>query len=165
MSDITSWEQSPAALVRRGGYSIADEMLAKAQNLESEKRWLRADWEARMDAADAAFGEGARRWREVRAEQEALAERGWTGAWIDVPGPLTPPELAPLGIAAAASRTVNALFTPAPGGGMQPSNEAAVQLTQEAAAKYTAARERLDRMNAHRPEGSYYPGDLSRTVA
>ena len=53
MSDITSWEQCPAALVRRGGYSIADEMLAKAQNLESEKRWLRADWEARMDAADA----------------------------------------------------------------------------------------------------------------
>lgn len=169
MSDVTAWEQTPGALIRNRGYFVADEMLAKAQNLESEKRWLRADWEARIDAADAAMaakGEGGRRWREIHAEQRALAERGWPGAWIDVPGPLTPPELAPLAVAEAARQTVNAVFTPAPGGGMQPANAAAEQLTREAAEKYAAAREGLDRMNAHRPDDGkhYYPGDLNRTV-
>jgi hypothetical protein len=173
VSEITAWEQSAGALVRNGGYFVSDEMLAKAQNLESEKRWLHADWEARMDAADAAAAANAaakgqdapRTWRQIQADQRTLVERGWAGAWVEIPGPLTAPELAPLSIAAAAGRTREAVFIPAAGGGDRPANEEAVRLTRESVAKMAAAQEALDRMNAHRPDdGRHYPGNILRTV-
>ena len=99
---ISSWEQSPAGLIRNRGLVQDAAMTGRAAEITSVDRI------AARRSFDHAWGSSG-----VLDVQRQLAERGWQGAWIDVPGPLVPPELAPLGIAAKAGQTMHATFVQA----------------------------------------------------
>jgi hypothetical protein len=147
---FTDWSQTPGALIRNRGLVPSTAAADRAQEIASPERI------AARRSFDHAWGQSG-----VLAVQRQLAERGWTGEWVNVPGPLVPPELAPLGISAKAGQTTQAVFVPDGQGGMRPGNAAAEQVMQDQAAKSAAARAQLDRPR----DGRHYPGDITRTVA
>jgi hypothetical protein len=149
MTELVSWEQSAGAVIRNGGYRPADELLAKARSLESEKRFQRADWESRMDAADAAAaatGTLIRPWREVRQQQQDLAAAGWPGQIIHVEHSV-PAELRPLHAMAALSQVRSGIDAP---GHKDP---LVLEHAETVAERVRAARARMDAINKRLPPG------------
>jgi hypothetical protein len=111
VTEISSWNETPAGLLANGGWRASDEWLERARLLAGEKRWQRVDYETAQDAADARLaGEGRliRPWRETREIQRELADRGWTGQWLAVSSSV-PPELRPLHDTAKLNHTVGEL--------------------------------------------------------
>ena len=142
-------------MIRNHGLVVNEPFAARAREIDSPERLA-----ARRSFEDA-WNVGG-----VRDVQRRLAADGWPGVVINVPGPLVPPELAPLGISARADQTVHALFEPDGNGGTRPANDAARRIVRESAEREAAARERMANLNTHRgpDDGKHYPGDLSRTV-
>jgi hypothetical protein len=149
MSELVSWEQTPAGVLRNGGYRPSDETLAKARALESEKRWAHAEWESRMDAADAqlaAEGKLIRPWREVHAQQRDLAAVHGQIEIIHL-GHSTPPELRPLHAMAALSQIRSGIDAP---GHRDPLIEEHAETVAE---RVREARARMDAINKRLPAG------------
>ena len=88
---VTSWGETPAGLIRRGGYIPETAAMERAEEITHQDRLT----------AKRAFDEA---WGPVVTVQQALAEAGWPGAWIEV-GSSVPPELAPLHAQAAMAQT------------------------------------------------------------
>lgn len=96
MNAVSDWSQTPGGLLRNRGLVTAPDAAAKAAALLSPDRL-----EARRLFRESHAG--------VLEIQEALAERGWTGCWVDMPtAGLPDPSLAPLyaGARAAQARLV-----------------------------------------------------------
>lgn len=75
MTEVVSWEETPAALLRNRGLTVRKDIADLAAEVASPDR----------AEAHRAFRES---WAPVLTVQEALAKRGWPGAFITVPGPL-----------------------------------------------------------------------------
>lgn len=102
MSEISTWEQTAGGMMRNGGLAFAPGAVQSARDMMDRSA-------AKREFEDA--------WGDVLPVQRALAERGWTGAWVFIEGPLRPPELAPLYAAAAMASTPQGGYGP---GGRDP---------------------------------------------
>jgi hypothetical protein len=100
VTEISDWSQSPAGLMRNRGIVTRKDAAQVAMEIASPDRV-----EAHRALHEA--------WGPVLTVQEALVKRGWTGQFIDIPGPLVPPEPAPLHAAAAAAQSRIGTRTPA----------------------------------------------------
>ena len=144
MSEIFSWAETPAGLLANGGYHPEDRAAELAER-EAEWRLARTEFDAKV-AADPA-------WAASRKLQQALAERGNPGTWINV-GPSRPPELEPLFTARTAAQARAGTWGPASNGGMEPTNDVAEQIEEHSRQRYEAARLRRQMENQHLPPGA-----------
>jgi hypothetical protein len=135
---VTTWNDTPAGLIRNRGWFADDWAMDKAREFNSPER------RAAREAFDAAWGDPGRwgvdgegRLVNARSVQEELAARGWQGAWVEV-GHTIPPQLQPLYAARDLDRTRQA--TVAAG---RPDAEWQ-RLQAEGKARYDAARAQQD---------------------
>ena len=142
MTEVGSWGETPAGLLRNQGWVPSDRSVEWAER-EAVHARDRAEFEARL-AADP-------EWSASRRLQEALVARGWAGAWVNV-GPSMPPELQALNAAGAAAETRRGTWGPGPGG-MAPTNDTAAEMEAFEKARFEALQLRQRAANLRLPPG------------
>lgn len=98
MNEITSWTQTAAGMIRRGGVIPETATVERAQDITAQDRLT----------AKRAFDDA---WGPVITVQQALRDAGWSGAWIHV-GDTIAPELRPLHAGAALNGVQSGIDAP-----------------------------------------------------